>query len=809
MKKGQAAKKELQVELKNQVEWDDLLSPGKHGLYVVDVYAAWCGPCKAIVNTFQKLKNEHGEKLNFALAVGENISSLEMYSGKSRPTFLFYGDGVLINVVRGCNGPLLIRSIEEAIKKEQEIEDGTREREAFTDKEVMQKDDEVEEAKEEEPKEEENEEEEELVIHEKEITVAIIKPDAVEAGLVDEIITQIEATGMEVLAKEERVLTEDEAKEFYKQHEGAEHFPQLIEYMSSGPCMTLIISKAGDTPATGVIPEFRNLIGPTDVNVAKEEAPESLRARFGQDGVKNAIHGCDTQESATRELAFFFPDFNRPTVTTKQKKKRLQRTLALIRPQALAQHREAIIANIHEAGFCIAMEKEVVLTREQVENFYSDHVGQPYFESLVASMISGPSLALCLAREDAVEKWREMLGPKEVPVALEEAPESLRAKFANPEEPDINPIHGADSLSRVEEEMKMLFPVENTVAVIKPDANEDDKEAIIRKIADSGFKVVAQKEVHLTKEVASMFYKEHEGKEFFDSLTDYMSSGPTQFLVLSKEDAISGFRAILGPVDPEEAKEKQPDSLRAQFAKTAVQNAIHASSNLEKAKSVIIEFFPEAELNEDGLIKEPEVVAEPVKEATAAEGESSPIAEGDASTAEGETPTAGGEAPVPPEGETAATDGETPAAEGETPESIKGETSAVEGEAPAEGEISAPAEGEAPTAEVEGSVPVEEETPVAVEGEASAGEDVPASAEGEVPASTSEEVSEAEPPNPAEGETPVADGEVPATVEENAPSSSEGEAPATEGEVPTTVAEVADNAEEGSPAAETEPAAEG
>merc|ERR1719156_243021 len=184
-----------------------------------------------------------------------------------------------------------------------------------------------------------------------------------------------------------------------------------------------------------------------------------------------------------------------------------------------------------------------------------------------------------------------------------------------------------------------------------------------------------------------MFYKEHEGKELFDSLTDYMSSGPTQFLVLSKEDAISGFRAILGPVDPEEAKEKQPDSLRAQFAKTAVQNAIHASSNLEKAKSVIIEFFPEAELNEDGLIKEPEVVAEPVKEATAAEGESSSIAEGDASTAEGETPTAGGEAPVPPEGETAATDGETP-------ESIKGETSAVEGEAPAEGEISAPAEGE-------------------------------------------------------------------------------------------------------------------
>ena len=56
--------------------------------------------------------------------------------------------------------------------------------------------------------------------------------------------------------------------------------------ISSGPCMTLIISKAGDTPATGVIPEFRNLIGPTDVNVAKEEAPERYvvyRSRFQYD----------------------------------------------------------------------------------------------------------------------------------------------------------------------------------------------------------------------------------------------------------------------------------------------------------------------------------------------------------------------------------------------------------------------------------------------------------------------------------------------------------------------------------------------
>ncbi|EDO26764.1 predicted protein, partial [Nematostella vectensis] len=75
---------------------------------------------------------------------------------------------------------------------------------------------------------------------------------------------------------------------------------------------------------------------------------------------------------------------------------------------------ESIMSKIQEAGFEIAMSKEMHLTREQAEEFYSEHKDQEFFDTLVTNMSSGPMMALCLAREDAIEGWRGMLGPKEV-----------------------------------------------------------------------------------------------------------------------------------------------------------------------------------------------------------------------------------------------------------------------------------------------------------------------------------------------------------------------------------------------------------
>lgn len=82
---------------------------------------------------------------------------------------------------------------------------------------------------------------------------------------------------------------------------------------------------------------------------------------------------------------------------------------------------------------------------------------------------------------------------------------------------------------------------------------------IMTKIRSSGFHIAAQKETVLTRELAEQFYMEHKDKEFFGELTEFMTSGPTMFMVLSREDAVSGMRDMMGPPDPEEAKKVAPD----------------------------------------------------------------------------------------------------------------------------------------------------------------------------------------------------------------------------------------------------------
>jgi nucleoside diphosphate kinase len=111
-----------------------------------------------------------------------------------------------------------------------------------------------------------------------------------------------------------------------------------------------------------------------------------------------------------RELAFFFPDLSGSSHMSATP---VQRTLALIRPSAFNAHKDEIIKKIEHSGFKIAMNKVINLTKEQAEQFYAEHKGQPFFDSLVSEMSSGSMLALCLVKEDAVSAWRNLLGPKE------------------------------------------------------------------------------------------------------------------------------------------------------------------------------------------------------------------------------------------------------------------------------------------------------------------------------------------------------------------------------------------------------------
>ncbi|KAK7169547.1 hypothetical protein R3I93_005505 [Phoxinus phoxinus] len=569
----------LQININNDDQWSEVLAT--KGLIVVDVYQQWCGPCRAVVSLFRKIKNELGDDLlHFATAEADGIEALEKYRGKCEPTFLFYAGGQLVSVLRGPNSPLLQKTIQEELNKEKSVlEHGAARRavkdEGLTEEEVN---DDI----------EDHPHDEGLIIADnKSYTVAIIKPDVVAHGKAEEIMMKIQDAGFVILAHEERTLSEAEAEGFY-QHKAAEpYFQELIQFMSSGPSHVLLISKMEDRE--DVIPAWREFIGPPDVEEARTQQPESLRAQYGTETLSNALHGSSDSEQASRELAFFFPNFRMAMAGSGSERAgpeqgHVERTLALIRPDAARENREEILARIHDAGFTVAMQKEIMLSEDQVRQFYSSHLQQEYFPSLLESMTSGPVLALALVKQGAVEHWRNILGPKDPVQAKSEEPNSLRAQFSDVNS-SVNQLHGSRSSDEAEVEIGFFFPPEDTLAVIKP--HTERKEEILEEIQARGFSISHLKDTVLSREMAEEFYKEHRDKPFFSQLVDYMCRGPCTMMVLTKENAVDEWRAAMGPTDPSEARQTAPGSLRARFAKDMLENGVHGSSNMEQAHQKI------------------------------------------------------------------------------------------------------------------------------------------------------------------------------------------------------------------------------
>uniref|UniRef100_A0A287AS87 NME/NM23 family member 9 n=1 Tax=Sus scrofa TaxID=9823 RepID=A0A287AS87_PIG len=148
---------------------------------------------------------------------------------------------------------------------------------------------------------------EDVVSSEKACTLAIIKPDAVVHGKTDEIIMKIQEAGFDLLANEERTMTEAEMRLFYQHRAGEEAFEKLVHHMCSGPSHLLILTRTEG--AEDVVTAWQNLMGPCDPDVARREQPDSLRAQYGTAMPFNALHGSRDSEDARRELALLFPSF--------------------------------------------------------------------------------------------------------------------------------------------------------------------------------------------------------------------------------------------------------------------------------------------------------------------------------------------------------------------------------------------------------------------------------------------------------------------------------------------------------------------
>ena len=130
--------------------------------------------------------------------------------------------------------------------------------------------------------------------------MVICKPDAVERGLVGEIIGRIERKQLRLVALQQMTLGADLLDRHYAEHLGKGFYPDLVAFMSRGPVVAMVVEGPGETFAV-----LRSLMGVTN---PKNAAPGTIRGDFGLDLTENLVHGSDGAESAQREFGMFFPD---------------------------------------------------------------------------------------------------------------------------------------------------------------------------------------------------------------------------------------------------------------------------------------------------------------------------------------------------------------------------------------------------------------------------------------------------------------------------------------------------------------------
>ncbi|HEX4223847.1 MAG TPA: nucleoside-diphosphate kinase [Pseudonocardiaceae bacterium] len=131
-------------------------------------------------------------------------------------------------------------------------------------------------------------------------TLVLVKPDGVSRGLVGEVVSRIERKGLTLVALELRNVARSLAEQHYAEHDGKSFFDSLLEFITSGPVVAMVVE------GPRAIPAFRQLAGGTDP--VEKAAPGSLRGDFGLETQYNLVHGSDSPESAAREIKLWFPD---------------------------------------------------------------------------------------------------------------------------------------------------------------------------------------------------------------------------------------------------------------------------------------------------------------------------------------------------------------------------------------------------------------------------------------------------------------------------------------------------------------------
>ena len=218
-------------------------------------------------------------------------------------------------------------------------------------------------------------------------TFAMIKPDGYR--YLGQIIDRILSSGFYIKRFKTFKWTLEQAQDFYMRHMGRSYFQNLTKYASSDICAGL------ELVADNAAMKWCKLMGPQNVATAKSTAPHSIRALYGTDSLKNAVHGSDSPADATNEIESVF-GYDKTTETTAVLK---NCSCLFVKPHAIETgNLGLIIGEVMGRGFKITAIEQMQITRENAEDFYRSYrdKSSSEYNQMIEHVISGPIVGMII-----------------------------------------------------------------------------------------------------------------------------------------------------------------------------------------------------------------------------------------------------------------------------------------------------------------------------------------------------------------------------------------------------------------------------
>lgn len=275
-------------------------------------------------------------------------------------------------------------------------------------------------------------------------TYAMLKPGFY--PYLGQAIDRILANGLKISNLQFGLISRAAASKFYAEHQGKSFYDELVNYISSGPIVAIEIA------GLDAIAKWRQIIGPTNIDVARREKPNSLRALYAKSTTQNFAHGSDSPISAKRELGIIFGG---KAISVNYEIGEC--SLLIVKPHVFSSGVAGkVIAEIVANGLKIGGALVHTLDMNEAEEFFEAYRGViEEYSQIVEEITSGPSLALQVIGENVVENLRAICGPRDSKVAKLIRPNSIRAKFGI--DTVKNAVHCTDLAEDAQAECEYFF----------------------------------------------------------------------------------------------------------------------------------------------------------------------------------------------------------------------------------------------------------------------------------------------------------------------------------------------------------------